>query len=233
MWARKSNASAKCSPKRPSPQSKYWFPVPSQRWKALPIDSLYVPHYHPYRISIGGSLEPGTDHPASGHPGLAHPQITRRRGKARARDLAQNSTDYGRDVYCETRFAVSGAPSDGGRGLDFGFLGRFGKQPPREILPLDQGGPEAAGRGNQALGPHFVGHRSSFANLVAGCLSCLSSGNFEVFLEISSSPAAWKATSTRRSALISRCSPKKTFGRACLRRKPNARRGSNWAAWTR
>src|SRR5260370_37411134 len=50
--------------------------------------------------------------------------------------------------------------------MNFLFLGSLRKQPPREILSLDQSWNEATRSRNQAMGPHFLGDRASLGSIV-------------------------------------------------------------------
>jgi hypothetical protein len=61
---------------------------------------------------------------------------------------------------------------NGRRRLDFLLLGSLGKQPPREILPLEQA--EAAGSRGQAMGPHFLGYCAGFGSFLERCSVCRS-----------------------------------------------------------
>src|SRR2546429_5414339 len=61
---------------------------------------------------------------------------------------------------------LSGSTPNGRRRLDFLFLGSVREQPPRQILPIVQGGIEAARSRNKAMGPHFLGDRPSFGSVV-------------------------------------------------------------------
>src|SRR5262249_46384930 len=69
-------------------------------------------------------------------------------------------------LYCQTRFALPSPPPNGRTRLDFGLLGRFGEQPPREILSPDEGRAKATGSREEALGSHLLGHRASFRSVL-------------------------------------------------------------------
>src|SRR6185295_2249433 len=120
------------------------------------------------RIWIGGRVEGGTDDFVAGNAGPADLEGAGGGRAARFGCVAADSADYEWNVCGEARFVVSGAASDGRGRLDFGILGRFGKQPAREVLPADEARAEAARGRNETLGPDCVGDWASARNGVAG-----------------------------------------------------------------
>src|ERR1700722_377292 len=149
--------------------------------------------------------EARTDRSSARPPGHARPEITPRRRNAWLGSLPQNPAAHRRHFFGQARVALSRAAPHGGRGLDFRVLGRFRKQPPRQILSTDEGWPEATRGGNQKVGPNFLGHRTGFGSLVGGGRACHSWQKHGVFSETCFSLAVATAIWTRRSAPTSKC----------------------------
>src|ERR1700751_5797237 len=96
-----------------------------------PIDILYVICNRSYRISIGELLESGTNNPTSRDSRLAYLEIPCGRREARAGNISSDPADHRRYFCRETGLALPCPSPNGGRRLDFRFLGRFREQSAR------------------------------------------------------------------------------------------------------
>src|SRR4029077_15039410 len=81
------------------------------------------------------------------------------------RSFAEDSAAYRRDPWRLAWVAGSRFGPDWRRRLDFGVLGRFGKQPAGEILPADESREKAAGSGNREMGTDFASDCAGFGSV--------------------------------------------------------------------
>src|SRR5499426_2835698 len=84
-----------------------------------------------------GSIETESD---PGHAGDADPEGALARPAARLRDRAADSTILRRRFEGRGGLALPGALPAGGGGLGRSRMGRFGEQPPRQVLQTDPRG---------------------------------------------------------------------------------------------
>src|SRR5262249_56799329 len=106
-----------------------------------------------------GSIETELD---SGHIGDADSQDARARPAPRLRNRAADSAIVGRRFEGRRRLALPGALPNGGAGMDRGRMGRFGKQPPRQVLQAHPRGAQTTRRRDLELGAARRGDTQRF-----------------------------------------------------------------------
>src|SRR5262249_11680285 len=103
-----------------------------------------------------GSIETESD---PGHAGDADPQVARARPAARLRDRAADSAIVRRRFEGRGRLALPCSLQAGGAGLGRSRMGRFGKQPPRQVLQADPRGAQTTRPRDLELGTTRRGDR--------------------------------------------------------------------------
>src|SRR5262245_50810910 len=108
-----------------------------------------------------GSIETESD---PGHAGDADPQVALVRTAARLRVRAADSAIVRRRCDVRGRLALPGALQAGGARLGRSRMGRFGKQPTRQVLQADPRGAQTTRRRDLELGTTLRGDRQSFTD---------------------------------------------------------------------
>src|SRR5262252_9247184 len=108
-----------------------------------------------------GSIETESD---PGHAGDADPQVARARPAARLRNHAAYSAIVRRRFEGRGRLALPRALQAGGAGVGRSRMGRFGKQPPSQVLQADPRGAQTTRRRDLELGAALRGDIQSFTD---------------------------------------------------------------------
>jgi len=136
------------------------------------IDILQVLHLLSHRTSIGECIEFGTDEFTAGHARPNDPEGACVGRDAWPRDFPPNRANHKGYVSGKARVALSGAAPEARIGLAHFVVGRVGKQSPRKVLQIDEGGPQTTRRRNRALEPHFGCDRACAGSVLTERMPC-------------------------------------------------------------